>query len=178
MKDKPLFALVAVYLLGALLFLKPDIIFNIDLGKPVLSVEQVGLKVPDGKKVAFWNDKLVSINTALGKPDFVSNILSDENEVAHTVFHYSKDKLYIKGSVLDAYELVDSRIAVGKSCGPNFKVGDHVSAVNEYIPIRYMQHYKLTADLVTDDGSHTRHFIQIHINPSDNKIRSIKVAAK
>jgi hypothetical protein len=178
MKDKPLFTLLAVYLLGTLLFLKPDIIFNVDLGKPVLSVKQVGLKTSEGKKVAIWHDHLKSIKEALGEPDFVSSIFSEGDEKDTTVLHYSKDKLYIRGNVLAAYELVDNRIVVGKKCGSNFKVGDHLIAVNEYIPIRYMQHYKLTADLLTEDGSYTGHFIQIQINPSDSKIKSIKVAPR
>jgi hypothetical protein len=178
MKDKPLFTLVAVYLLGTLLFLKPDIIFNVDLGKPVLKTEQVALSTATSKKAALWQDKLTAVKEVLGKPDFVSSLQSEGDKEDKTVFHYRKDKLYIKGSYLDAYELVDSQMVVGKKCGPNFKVGDHVSAVNEFIPIRYMQNYKLTADLLTEDGSTTGHFIQIQINPSDSKIRSIMVASR
>ena len=175
MKDKPLFTLIAVYLLGTLLFVKPDIIFNIDLGKPVLNIKQVGLKMPDRKRVALYNDQFRKVKSALGKPDFISNNFSEGDEKTTVVLHYKNDKLYIKENVLDTYEIVDSRIAVGKKCGPTFKVGDHVSAANAYIPIKYMQNYKLTADLILDDGSNTGHFIQIQINPSDSKIKSIKV---
>ncbi|GGB97307.1 hypothetical protein GCM10011325_25800 [Dyadobacter sediminis] len=94
---------------------------------PVIDVRQIALISPVIKSEGLLlGGSFAECITTLGKPDSISDVYSEMDEDTLKLYSYGKCKLYFLKGKLDAWHLLDDKIAVGQANGRMFKVGDQL----------------------------------------------------
>ena len=168
---------VAVYLLGAFFYAKSEMLSASPAPKnSAVTISKVGIKYKESK-VVYLNSQLASVTSAFGEPGSVSNERLKPNGKTAKVLQYGNSKLYFVDNILKAYEIQDAKMVVGQQNGDLIMVGDHISSVTSYAPVATLSKNSLVANIVTDGGIATNYYIQIDVNPSNSKIKTIRIAS-